>query len=248
VVDVNKSGYTLIFATISCVICSVLLSGASVSLKDLQDKNKKIDKQRNVLMAANLATAETSAEEISTWFSKDDSGYSDIKTVIIDTETGTINDSISLEAYTKKPKKFPESSIVYECLRKGNECFILPITGVGLWGKLYGFLALKPDGDNVLGISFYKHQETPGLGAEITEDWFKSQFSGKKLLQTAGDFDSFRGVVVKKGIKVIDLPEKDQAYSVDGISGATITSVGVTGITTKYIKEKFIPYFKNKNK
>jgi len=248
VADVNKSGYTLIFATISCVICSVLLSGASVSLKEIQDKNKKVDKQRNVLMAAKLATAETKAEDIENWFKKDEKGNADIKTILINTDTGLIDETISIEAYSKKPKNYPKNSIIYECLKTGNESVILPITGVGLWGKLYGFLALKPDGDSVLGISFYSHIETPGLGAEITEQWFTSQFAGKKLLKTPGDFESFCGVTVKKGIKVIDLPESEQAYSVDGISGATITSNGVTGITTKYIKEKFLPYFKNKNK
>jgi Na+-transporting NADH:ubiquinone oxidoreductase subunit C len=246
VADVNKSSYTIVFATVSCVICSVLLSGASVLLKDLQDKNKKIDQQRNVLMAANLAGPDTSAEDIEQWFAKNEEGHSDIKTIVINTETGLSDDSVAIEAYKKKPKNFPKNKLIYECVKEGSECVILPVTGVGLWGKMYGFLALQSNGDDVLGISFFNHKETPGLGAEITEPWFKDQFKGKKLLKTPGDFSSYHGVEVRKGIKVQNLPEKDQPYCVDGISGATITSDGVTKIFTKYVTKNYLPYFKNK--
>lgn len=248
--NVNANGYTVVFAAVSCIICSVLLSGANVSLKDMQDKNKTVDKQRNVLMAAQLADATTPPDTISSWFAKDENGNSDIKAIIIDNESGTEDKEIDLKAFEKKPANFPGKSLIYECTKEGQEVIILPIDGVGLWGKMLGFLAVKPNGNDVVGISFYYHIETPGLGAEITEPWFTSQYPGKKLLTTPGDFsdESYRGIEVKKGIKVVDLPEADQPYSVDGISGATITSNGVTDITKKYVKEKYISYLKNRNK
>jgi Na+-transporting NADH:ubiquinone oxidoreductase subunit C len=248
VFDVNKNGYTIIFATISCVFCSILLSGANVLLKERQDINKKIDEQRNVLMAAKLADSETTAESIATFFAASEGEKALVNGFMIKSATGEKDESVSVEAYLKKPKDYKDHSLVYECTLKGKESYILPIVGVGLWGKMYGFLALKPNGDEVLGISFYKHQETPGLGAKITDDWFKEQFEGKRLLEKEGDYDSYKGITVLKGFKVANLSEAEKPYAVDGISGATITSVGVMDIMKKDIREKYLPYFKLKNK
>ncbi len=88
---------------------------------------------------------------------------------------------------------------------------------------LYGYLALEADLETIAGISFYKHGETPGLGAEIEKDWFLSQFTGKKLYAegAATDFS-----VVKPGTKL-------NSHSVDGISGATLTGKGVQALIQK---------------
>lgn len=112
--------------------------------------------------------------------------------------------------------------------------FVIPVSGFGLWGPIYGYLALEKNGDTVLGTSWYDHQETPGLGANITEPWWQKQFFGKLIFQeSAGGKTDFQttdmGIIVVKG-KVQDVygssPKAKSA--VDGMSGATLTGDGVT--------------------
>jgi Na+-transporting NADH:ubiquinone oxidoreductase subunit C len=98
--------------------------------------------------------------------------------------------------------------------------YAFPISGKGLWSMMYGYLSVESDLETVAGISFYKHGETPGLGAEIEKPWFQSQFTGKKLYADGAPTD-FR--VLKPGA-VLD------ESSVDGISGSTMTSKGVQAL------------------
>lgn len=248
--NVNGNNFTIVFAIISCVTASVLLSGANEGLKDLQESNVKTDKQRSVLLAAGLATATTPAEEISGWFTSE-SGAPAITPIVIDEATGKAATDVDVEKFSKKPEKFKGKSMVYECSKPGMESIILPIVGQGLWGPLKGYIALGDDGNSVLGLCFYNHKETPGLGAEITEAWYMDQFSkesGKKILLKDGDYskESFIGISSLKGVKVVDKPASEQPYLIDGISGATITSDGVTDVLTETIFEKYSAYLKNR--
>ena len=112
--------------------------------------------------------------------------------------------------------------------------YAFPISGKGLWSMMYGYLSIDSDLETVAGISFYKHGETPGLGAEIVKSWFSSQFSGKKLYADGRPTD-FR--VLKPG-SVLD------QSSVDGISGSTITSKGVEALI-KRDAATYADYFNN---
>jgi Na+-transporting NADH:ubiquinone oxidoreductase subunit C len=237
VVNVNSNIFTIGFAALSCVISGALLAASNLGLKDLQDLNVKIDKQRSVLMSAGLLGQSASPDEIASWFEGDTPA---MKNYIIDTATGKKDDTLSVETFSKKSELYRSKGkeLVFECVKKGSECLVLPIKGQGLWGPLWGYLALDANGNDVLGVVFYDHQETPGLGAEITADWWTVQFekdAGKKLLSKVGDYgkDSFRGISVLKGKSVEDIPAADQPYYVDGISGATITSTGVTKVLTQ---------------
>lgn len=248
--NVNSNNFTIGFAIVSCVAASFLLSSASIGLKDLQDSNVKTDKQRSVLMAAGLIGNDATKQEIASWFEGGD-GTPAITPKIIDQATGKAETDINIDAYIKKPAKFPGKSLVYECKKPGSESIILPIVGQGLWGPLKGYLALANDGNSVLGICFYYHQETPGLGAEITESWYTEQFvkeAGKKILKTPGDYskDSFVGISSLKSLKVSEIEEAKQPYHIDGISGATITSVGVTEVLTNTLYEQYSAYLKNR--
>jgi Na+-transporting NADH:ubiquinone oxidoreductase subunit C len=250
VADVNSNNFTIGFAIVSCVAASFLLSSASLGLKDIQDSNVKTDKQRSVLLAAGLIGDSASKEEIAVWFESSD-GNAAITPKIIDEKTGETDADIDLDSYIKKPAKFPGKSLVYECSKPGSESIILPIAGQGLWGPLKGYIALADDGNSVLGICFYYHQETPGLGAEITEGWYTDQFakeSGKKILKTPGNYskDSFVGISSLKSLKVTEIEEAKQPYHIDGISGATITSVGVTEALTNTLYEQYSAYLKNR--
>lgn len=127
---------------------------------------------------------------------------------------------------------------------KSVEAYIVPIEGNGLWGMMYGYIALKPDLNTVSGIRFYKHVETPGLGGEAEKPWFTSGFIGKKILDASG---SLKSVTVFKGKANEKFSGEELDHYVDGISGATITSKSIT----KFLKDslaKYEPYFQTLRK
>ena len=121
------------------------------------------------------------------------------------------------------------------------EAFIIPISGKGLWSTLFGYFALEMDLNTVIGITFYKHGETPGLGGEVEKKWFQNNFVGKKIFDKTGNLVSIN---VVKG-KVNDVYfGRDLEHGVDGISGATITSQGVSYFLKRDLL-KYDLYFKN---
>ncbi len=107
---------------------------------------------------------------------------------------------------------------VYECLKEGETYYVLPLRGKGLWGPVWGYIAVKSDMNTVYGAVFDHKSETPGLGAEINQSWFQADFEGKQLFKD-GEFQSIE--VVKGGA------DPNDKYGVDAISGGTITSKGV---------------------
>ena len=114
--------------------------------------------------------------------------------------------------------------------------YIAPLIGTGLWGPIWGFVSFSDDGNTVTGASFDHKSETPGLGAEIRETFFEEQFIGQKILNSQGDFVSIS--VMKGGANV------DSYHEVDGITGGTITSDGVTDM----LKDNLHIYSKYLNK
>ena len=123
---------------------------------------------------------------------------------------------------------------LYVAEKEGDTYYIIPMRGKGLWGPVWGYLALERDGNTVVGATFDHKSETPGLGAEITTPMFTDQFPGKKISE-AGMFKSIS--VVKAGTSAGD-------YAVDGISGGTITSNGVNDMLTDCLAP-YAEYFKN---
>ena len=140
--------------------------------------------------------------------------------------------------YVILPNNQEGNQLTEEALRQDFSkiaVFVIPVSGFGLWAPIYGYLAVGPDGDEVIGTTWYEHGETPGLGANITEPWWQKQFYGKVIFQgSAGGKTDFKtadmGIIVVKG-KVRDVygnsPKAKSA--VDGMSGATLTGDGVTG-------------------
>ena len=117
---------------------------------------------------------------------------------------------------------------------------IIPISGKGLWSTLYGYIALEKDFNTVKGITFYQHGETPGLGGEVDKLWFQKNFIGKKIYDVN---DKFVSVEVVKG-KVSDIYSGNKVnHAVDGISGATITSRGVSNFIKSDLG-RYLNYFK----
>jgi Na+-transporting NADH:ubiquinone oxidoreductase subunit C len=197
----REDSKTLIFAATVCVVCSLLLSGTAALLKKKQDLNAEFDVQRNIVKAFGLDVADATPDSISNIFKEH-----------ITEETTKNGLPIYLWKEDGKTTKYA-----------------FPVSGKGLWSTIYGYLALDSDKRTVVGISFYKHGETPGLGAEIEKPWFQDQFKGKKLYAKNGTPLPFS--IVKGEVK--SLPKKQQIYSVDGISGATLTGKGVQAFLRK---------------
>ena len=187
---------TLTFAAIVCVTCSLLLSGTAAGLKSMQEANKAFDVKRNIVKAFGIDIGEMKRPEIEATFEKH----------VAEESAGELPLYIWTDEGADKPSKYA-----------------FPISGKGLWSTLYGYLSLNADLETIAGISFYKHGETPGLGAEIEKDWFLSQFKGKKLYAN-GAATAFE--VAKPGFAQGD-------SAVDGISGATLTGNGVEALIRK---------------
>ena len=114
-----------------------------------------------------------------------------------------------------------------------RDAYVIPIQGNGLWDIIKGYIALDVDLNTVKGVSFYEHKETPGLGARVTEEWFKAQFKGKKILENG----VLTSITVAKG------KANGGDHEVDGISGATLTGKGINQFLMADLA-RYEPYFK----
>ncbi|MDY0360719.1 MAG: FMN-binding protein [Desulforegulaceae bacterium] len=209
---------SIFFTIVLCLLCSLLLTLAASRLKPLQEKNIETNKQTNILKAAGyVKDQELAPEKIEKIF----------KQKII-------------------PANFPENpglELYLTYSDSGNVSgYIVPLLSNGLWGKIYGYIAIKKDGKTISGVSIYQHQETPGLGAEIEKNQFLDNFKNKKIVDTN---KNFTGVKVAKGKVKDSIPKNQRDHYVDGISGATLTgrflSEGIVSTLEKYepVSEKF---------
>lgn len=265
----NGIPYILGFCVAVCLICAVVVSSSAVGLKERQEVNKLLDRQKKVLSVAGIEFQDSaSAEDIQSLFAKR------IKPVIIDLKTGKEDVEATQNAGSfdqKKMQKDPASSSEAPKNRAGvrripnqamvyqvstNEMgangagfelnqYIFPIEGKGLWSTLYGFLAVAPDGNTVKGITFYEHGETPGLGGEVDNPNWKSKWPGRMVFGPAGsNVASWGGAKIKVKKGIAGSPAEDP-YQVDGLSGATITANGVTHLVHFWMGDNgFGPYIR----
>jgi Na+-transporting NADH:ubiquinone oxidoreductase subunit C len=239
--DKDSIANTFLVSIVLCVVCSLLVSGAAVVLKPLQQKNKLLDKQKNIIAAAGLSedANSLSGKEIEEIFK------AKVTRKMVDLSTGEyLEDDPSFDPL--KAAKDPATQAAIEgfdiglanretktlvyLVQDANgkiEKVVLPIYGMGLWSTLYGFVALEADLKTVSGLTYYQHGETPGLGGEVENPAWKAKWVGKKIwtegitVQNATNDDLRIGVA--KGAPTSENAE----YMVDGLSGATITSRGV---------------------
>lgn len=246
----RNAAYSILFAAVVCLICAVFVSSSAVSLKTRQDENAYLDKQRNVLIAAGLATEDEvlTTDEIQERFAPIESVIVDLRTgqevTDVDPETfdqraATSDPNTSTEA-PKNPagiQRIPNLARVYRLEKDGKlGLLILPIEGKGLWSTLYGFLALDADLETIRGITFYEHKETPGLGGEVDNPRWKALWPGRRAFGADNEprIDVIRG---QAG------PPSEDPYHVDGLSGATMTSRGVGRLVRFWLgDEGFTPY------
>jgi Na+-transporting NADH:ubiquinone oxidoreductase subunit C len=210
------------FALVVCVVISALLSTTASVLKEQQDRMIEMDRKRNVLIAFGVdmvddSGAKLTGEQMDAIFSEN------ISEVIIDAATGEPLEGVSSADVDPEELRTKSKLPLYKWTEDGEITKVaFPISGPGLWSVVYGFVALQNDLATIAGITFYKHGETPGLGAEVEKEWFTSQFPGKKLYDNGAPLEF---EVVKGGVERI-YPDGSE-WAVDGISGATITASGV---------------------
>lgn len=243
---------TIVIAAVLCVVCSVIVSASAVGLKSTQDKNKKRFQQSNILVAAGFTEEEIQSKGVSTLFDS-------IDTKLINIETGeeatdkdvekfdqkkaakdpTFTDSMEIpeEKQTFGFKQHERFGRVY--LMKEDDALkkvILPIYGKGLWSTVYGFIALESDLNTVAGITFYEHAETPGLGGEVDNPRWKAMWPGKLVRNDEGEV----AIEIIKGQVIPGSAAAD--YQIDGLSGATITSRGVSNAVRYWLNDGYRPF------
>ena len=197
------------------IIVALGLSFTHQVLNEKQTANVNTDKMQQILRSLNISASADEAQAQYDALVKDAYLIDSKGTKIEGTDGTTPNDpAFSTELGSEGAQGLP----VYEAQVEGKPIYILPMRGAGLWGAIWGYLAVEADGSTIYGSEFGHAGETPGLGAEIVEPAFRNQFSGKELFKEG----EFRSIAVVK-------PGKSDAQRdyVDGISGGTITSQGV---------------------
>ena len=225
-----------IFILSLTIVCSLLLSLASEGLRSLKEKNVEIDKKKNILNAIGLNITSLSNSDIDKYF------LNNIDTLIIDIDGEinnilTIRDLVAIENNQTGEVKYYNYDNEYLPMYEDNSrnVVVLPISGKGLWSTLFGYFAIDSRNySTVRGITFYKHKETPGLGGEVSKKWFQSNFIGKEIYEN----NNLNSVKVAKA----GYADENSLYEVDGISGATITSNGVTTFLLRDLK-RYEKYF-----
>ena len=242
---------TITVALLLCLVCSVIVSGAAVFLKPMQQANKLLDKKTNILLAAGIETKGQDVEKLFEQFTPKvvdlDTGryVSDIDPVTYDQRKAAkdpkLSDALSSDDDIASIGRRAKYATVYLLEKDGElERVILPVKGYALWSTLYGFLALEGDGNTVAGLGFYEHAETPGLGGEIDNPRWKGLWPGKQMFDANGSLavDLVKGSVDPASPKAI--------HQVDGLSGATLTTNGVENLLLFWLGDNgFGPYLNN---
>ncbi|MDC9719115.1 MAG: Na(+)-translocating NADH-quinone reductase subunit C [Gammaproteobacteria bacterium] len=231
---------TVLVAFVLCVVCSVIVSAAAVMLRDQQQANAANEKKLNILTAAGIEVVDGDL----------DTAFAAITPKLVDMRTGQFSTDHDAVTYNmRKAAKDPALSraltseqdiasirkqSIYSTVylvegEQGIERIILPVHGYGLWSTLYGFIALDGDFNSVVGFGFYEHAETPGLGGEVDNPKWKSQWMGKQVYAEGSDVPVIG--LIKGTAPAGDL------HKIDGLAGATLTSNGVTNLVKFWLGE-----------
>ena len=216
-----------------CLVCAIIVAGAAVALKPKQEQNRLLDKQKNILIAANLLPENVTAANIQAAYA------THITAKVVDLETGEYVEGIDAVKFDQRANAKSADALVLTSAqdvasikRRSNKAtvylakdadgkflsYILPVHGYGLWSTMYAFVAVKPDANTVINLNYYEQGETPGLGAEIENPKWKAIWVGKEIYNADGEM----AISIVKG----EAP-KDSKHQIDGLSGATLTGNGV---------------------
>ena len=244
-------GKTVGVALALCIVCSVLVSTAAVMLKPAQEANVQEDRQRNILAAAGMLEEGVPVSE----------QFSNVTAKAVDLRTGRFTDEIDPDTFNQiqAAKDAGQSSplagdqdsakiggrredfgVVYVVGDAAQpDSIIIPIRGAGLWGQMFGFLALEGDLETIAGIGFYEHKEPPGLGGEVDNPSWKGLWPGKQAFR-----DGDVAIQVIKG--TVNRESEMAAYQVDGLSGSTLTTRGVNNLVRFWLDQNgYGPFLAN---
>ena len=239
--DTQSTRYTVGFAAAVCVACALLVAASAVGLRARQETNELLYRQKNVLLAAHLVKPDESPsdQQILSIFDRS------IRVRLVDLKTGEMvpEDKVDAKSYDQRRarndpstshaappnaaqiSRVPDDGVVYFVVdpstKRHIEQIVIPVEGIGMWGTLYGFLALEPDTTTISGLTYYDQKETPGLGGESGNPRWQALWRGRKAYDEKWE----PSIVVIKGRAG---PPTDDPHHVDGLSGATITSNGIT--------------------
>ncbi|MEM6941023.1 MAG: Na(+)-translocating NADH-quinone reductase subunit C [Pseudomonadota bacterium] len=243
----DSVGKTVVVAVSLCLVASMVVSAAAVALRPLQQVNALKDKQLNILQVAGVYDPEVDVAE----------AFAAFEPHVLELDTGTFSsqfdpasfddraaadDPATSEALVDDPAGIGRQAnfVTVYLLRDAAGAIdkvILPIHGYGLWSTLYGFIALEENGNDIYGLQFYEHAETPGLGAEVDNPRWRAQWNGARLRDDDGDLQ----ITVAKAV-----PPAGEEYHIDALAGATLTSVGVDNLIKFWMGEEgYAPFLDN---
>ncbi|AXR07783.1 Na(+)-translocating NADH-quinone reductase subunit C [Salinimonas sediminis] len=244
----DSFGKTVGVVVAVCLVCSIVVSGAAVGLRQIQQANKELDKQTNILTAAGLYEMGMSSDTIrDTYENKVERRYVDLDTGEFTEQPAPDYDMYKAAKQSEMSKRVVNSNVGFQrranvasvwLVKDDNDAVtrvIMPVHGSGLWDLMFGFLAVDADGETVRELIYYQQAETPGLGGEVQNPSWQAKWDGKKLYKN-GDV----AIDVTKGAN------PDDPYEVDALSGATLTSNGVQNTIRYWAGEQgFGPFLKN---
>lgn len=238
---------TVAVAVVLCLACSVVVSAAAVGLRPLQERNASIALKREILRVADLyqpnqdidqafQAIEVRLVELATgdYVDHPDPMKYSYRDAANDPQASIALDEQDIAGIQRRPDRMP----VYLVRSAGAlETVILPVYGYGLWSTMHGLIAVHPDGRTAAGLSFYEQRETAGLGGEVASPQWQAKWEGKTLVDQRGE------PVIRVAKGPVDPNAADADRRVDGLSGATLTTTGVTNLMRFWLGDHgFGPY------
>lgn len=232
--DTNSNAYIVVYSTVMVVVVATLLALAALGLQKRQAENELNEKKQSILLslyAGEAVKQGVAADELIRGVKYDDI----VESYVIDKQGNRIEGANVFTLLNDLPGAYKEGKFPVFEAKDGR--VVIPVTGMGLWGPVWGYVALEKDMDTIGGIIMAHKGETPGLGAEIATPKFQSHFIGKRIFEG----DEFVSVTLRKG------GAKDPAHEVDAISGGTKTSDGVTAMLENSLRN-YLPLLEAKRK
>ena len=225
--DTNSDIYAIIYSAVVVVIVAFLLAGVSSLLSPKQQDNIRLDKKKQILASLNIKNVPDAAAEYDNVIKNDP---------IINIDGNVVKENGGFEVANDA---VVDSNLpLYIAEVNGAKKYIIPMTGNGLWGGIWGYIALNDDCNTIYGVYFSHASETPGLGAEIAGDKFQSRFTkdkdGNAVVKKVYDEAGKVALAVEKGKGTAG-----EDYHIDAVSGATITCSGLQTM----LETKLAPYY-----
>jgi Na+-transporting NADH:ubiquinone oxidoreductase subunit C len=229
--NTNSNTYTFLYASIMVVVVAAVLSFTALQLKPRQTRNKEIEKKQNILKAVNVASTPADAEKLYDNYIVD-AFVVNVKGEVVKKDKDA---AFAVDLKVENGKKVEDRDLPVFVFQKEDlgQKLIIPVLGKGMWGPIWGFLSMDPDGKTIFGATFDHKGETPGLGAEISKPAFQAPFKGKQIFDEAGAFTS---------LKLVKGTASGNPHQFDAVSGGTVTSKGLEAMLKDNLSnyEKFL--------